>query len=114
MMTLLIDILAVLIFVIVGRDNHGEENTVLGILDTAAPFLIALAIAWLGLRLLKIRRRLTMALVGWAITVGGGLTLRNVAFGDGTALSFIVVTTITLGVLMVGLRLVVGRLLKKG
>jgi hypothetical protein len=114
MMTLLIDILAVLIFVIVGRDNHGEENTVLGILDTAAPFLIALAIAWLVLRLLKIRRRLTMALVVWAITVGGGLTLRNVAFGDGTALSFIVVTTITLGVLMVGLRLVFGRLLKKG
>jgi hypothetical protein len=114
MMTLLIDILAVLIFVIVGRDNHGEENTVLGILDTAAPFLIALAIAWLVLRLLKIRRRLTMALVVWAITVGGGLTLRRVAFGDGTALSFIVVTTITLGVLMVGLRLVVGRLLKKG
>jgi hypothetical protein len=114
MMTLLIDVLAVLIFVIVGRDNHGEENTVLGILDTAAPFLIALAIAWLVLRLLKIRRRLTMALVVWAITVGGGLTLRNVAFGDGTALSFIVVTTITLGVLMVGLRLVVGRLLKKG
>ena len=113
-MTLLIDVLAVLIFVIVGRDNHGEENTVLGILDTAAPFLIALAIAWLVLRLLKIRRRLTMALVVWAITVGGGLTLRNVAFGDGTALSFIVVTTITLGVLMVGLRLVVGRLLKKG
>lgn len=113
-MTLLIDILAVLIFVIVGRDNHGEENTVLGILDTAAPFLIALAIAWLVLRLLKIRRRLTMALVVWAITVGGGLTLRRVAFGDGTALSFIVVTTITLGVLMVGLRLVVGRLLKKG
>ena len=114
MITLLIDILAVLIFVIVGRDNHGEENTVLGILDTAAPFLIALAIAWLVLRLLKIRRRLTMALVVWAITVGGGLTLRNVAFGDGTAFSFIVVTTITLGVLMVGLRLVVGRRVKKG
>ena len=113
MITLLIDIFAVLIFVIVGRDNHGEENTLLGILDTAAPFLIALAVAWLVLRLLKIRQRLTMALVVWAITVGGGLTLRNVAFGDGTAFSFIVVTTITLGVLMVGLRLVVGRFVKK-
>jgi len=113
MITLLVDIVAVLIFVIVGRDNHGEENTFLGILDTAAPFLIALAVAWIVLRLLKIRRRITMALVVWAITVGGGLTLRNVAFGDGTAFSFIVVTTITLGVLMVGLRLIVGRLVKK-
>ena len=112
MITLLIDILAVLIFVIIGRDNHGEENTLVGILDTAAPFLIALVVAWTVLRLLKIRRRLTMALVVWAITVGGGITLRNVAFGDGTAFSFIVVTTITLGVLMVGLRLIVGRFVK--
>jgi hypothetical protein len=113
MITLLVDILAVLIFVIVGRDNHGEENTAVGILSTAAPFLIALAVAWLALRLLKIRRRLTMALFVWAVTVGGGITLRNVVFGDGTAFSFIVVTTITLGVLMVGLRMAVGRLLKR-
>ena len=49
----------------------------------------------------------------YTITVGGGITLRNVAFGEGTALSFIVVTTITLGVLMIGARLLVGRLLKK-
>lgn len=113
MITLLIDILAVLIFVIIGRDNHGEENTLVGILETSAPFLIALAVAWIALRLLKIRRRLTTALFLWAVTVGGGLTLRNLAFGDGTALSFIVVTTITLGVLMVGARLLVGRLLKQ-
>lgn len=113
MITLLVDILAVLIFVIIGRDNHGEENTLLGILGTSAPFLIALGIAWIALRLLKIRQRITMALFVWAVTVGGGLTLRNVAFGDGTALSFIIVTTITLGVLMVGLRLIVGRLMKK-
>jgi hypothetical protein len=113
MITLLVDILAVLIFVVVGRRNHDEANTVAGILQTSAPFLISLAVAWLALRLLKIRRRITMALFVWAVTVGGGLTLRNVAFGDGTALSFIVVTTITLGVLIVGARLAVGRLLKK-
>jgi hypothetical protein len=113
MITLLVDILAVLIFVIIGRDNHGEENTLLGILGTSAPFLIALAVAWLALRLLKIRRRLTTALFVWAVTVGGGLTLRNVAFGDGTAFSFIVVTTITLGVLIVGLRLLAGRFLTR-
>lgn len=113
MITLLIDILAVLIFVIIGRDNHGEENTLLGVLGTSAPFLIALAVAWIAMHLLKIRRRLTTALFVWAVTVGGGLTLRNLAFGDGTAFSFIVVTTITLGVLMVGARLLVGRLLKK-
>ena len=113
MITLLIDILAVLIFVIIGRDNHGAANTLVGVLETSAPFLIALAVAWIALRLLKIRRRLTTALFVWAVTVGGGLTLRNVAFGEGTALSFIVVTTITLGVLMVGARLLVARLLKK-
>jgi len=112
MITLLVDILAVLIFVIVGRRNHDEANTLVGIFETSAPFLIALAVAWLALRLLKIRRRITMALFVWAVTVGGGLTLRNLAFGDGTALSFVIVTTITLGVLMIGLRLIVARLVK--
>lgn len=113
MITLVVDILAVLIFVIVGRDNHGESNTILGILDTAAPFLIALIVAHIVLRLLKIGRRLTVAIIVWAVTVSGGITLRNLAFGDGTAFSFIVVTTITLGVLMFGLRLAAQRLIRK-
>ena len=113
MIMLVVDILAVLIFVIVGRDNHGESNTILGIVGTAAPFLIALLVAHIVLRFLKIGRRLTVAIVVWAVTVGGGLTLRNLAFGDGTAFSFIVVTTITLGVLMIGLRLAAQRLIRK-
>jgi hypothetical protein len=113
MIMLVVDILAVLTFVIIGRDNHGQSNTILGIVDTAAPFLIALLVAHIVLRLLKISHRLTVAIVVWAVTVGGGLTLRNLAFNDGTAFSFIVVTTITLGVLMIGLRLALGRVLKR-
>jgi hypothetical protein len=39
------------------------------------------------------------------------MLLRNLAFGEGTATSFIVVTTITLFVLIVGARLASARLL---
>jgi hypothetical protein len=107
----LIDVLAVLIFVAIGRRSHEQANSISGLLQTAAPFLIALAVSWVVLALTKPTGTLVPALVVWAVTVGGGMLLRNVAFSEGTAVSFIIVTTITLFVLIVGARLVTARLL---
>jgi hypothetical protein len=106
----LIDVLAVLIFVAIGRRSHEQANSISGLLQTAAPFLIALAVSWLVLALAKPSGAFVPALIVWAITVTGGMLLRNLAFGEGTATSFIVVTTITLFVLIVGARLASARL----
>ena len=106
----LIDVLAVLIFVAIGRRSHEQANSISGLLQTAAPFLIALVVSWLVVIFAKPSGTLVPALTVWAITVTGGVLLRNFAFGEGTATSFIVVTTITLFVLIVGARLASARL----
>ncbi|NCZ93053.1 MAG: DUF3054 domain-containing protein, partial [Actinobacteria bacterium] len=43
---LAIDVVAILIFVAVGRRNHDEAASISGVLGTAAPFLIALVASW--------------------------------------------------------------------
>ena len=105
----LIDVIAVLIFVAIGRRSHAEANSISGLLLTAAPFLIAVASSWVVVALTQPSGTLVPALITWAITVSMGMLLRNLAFGEGTALSFIIVTTITLFVLIVGARLVASR-----
>ena len=105
----LIDVLAVLIFVAIGRRSHDEANSISGLLQTAAPFLIAVALSWVIVTFAKPGGTFVPALTTWAITVSVGMLLRNLAFGEGTALSFIIVTTITLFVLIVGARLIAAR-----
>ena len=105
----LIDVLAVLIFVAIGRRSHEEANSIAGLLQTAAPFLIAVALSWIVVAVTKPSGSFVPALATWAITVSVGMLLRNLAFGEGTATSFIIVTTITLFALIVGARLVAAR-----
>jgi hypothetical protein len=73
---------------------------------TAAPFLIALAIAWLVLRAWRQPTTVWPTGVGiWAIVVIGGMLLRNLVFDDGTATAFVIVATLFLGLFIVGWRL---------
>jgi hypothetical protein len=96
------------VFVAIGRRNHDEGTALSGVLGVAAPFLIALVASWIGLRTWNepFTRRSWAAT--WLITVIVGLLLRRVVFDRGIATPFIIVATITLGVL-IGL----GRLLAK-
>jgi len=77
-----------------------------GILRTAAPFAIALFIAWAVLRAWRQPTTVRTGLLIWPIVVSVGMLLRRFVFDDGTATSFIVVTTIFLGVFLVGWRAV--------
>jgi uncharacterized membrane protein len=106
--TAIVDVVAVVVFVAIGRRNHDEGTTFLNIVGVAAPFLIALVASWIGLRTWNepFTRRSWAAT--WLITVIVGLLLRRVVFDRGIATPFIIVATITLGVL-IGL----GRLLAK-
>ena len=106
--TAIVDVVAVVVFVAIGRRNHDEGTAISGVLSVAAPFLIALIASWVGLRTWNepFTRRSWAAT--WAITVIIGLLLRRLVFDRGIATPFIIVATITLGVL-----LAVGRLLSQ-
>lgn len=98
-----IDAGVVTAFVAIGRRNHDEDPGVIGLLSTAAPFLVGLVVGWLVAKAwedpMPIRKGLTI----WPITVVVGMIGRRLA-GDGTALSFIIVATVFLGATLVGWR----------
>jgi Protein of unknown function (DUF3054) len=105
-----IDVIAIALFVVIGRRNHHETgNGLIGVLRIAAPFLIALIVGWLvAARIMTGADRSPMAirsgLLIWTCTVVIGLALRRLVFQRGIAIAFIIVTTITLGVLLIGWR----------
>jgi uncharacterized membrane protein (GlpM family) len=101
----LLDLTCVVIFVVVGRRNHGESTDAEGTLRTAAPFLIALVGAWIGARAWRAPRTIATGVVLWVVTATVGLGIRRFVFDDGTATPFVVVATVVLGLLLVGTRL---------
>lgn len=99
----LVDVVAVIAFAATGRASHGEA-VLAGLAITAWPFLVALAVGWLIA--LAWRRPLAPIRTGipiWVSTVALGMLLRAVS-GQGTALAFVIVATLTLGLLLIGWR----------
>jgi hypothetical protein len=100
-----IDVVAVVLFVVIGRRNHHETgNVVVGALRIVAPFLIALIIGWLVAHADRAPMSTRSGVLIWACTVVIGLVLRRLVFQRGVAIAFIIVATITLGVFLVGWR----------
>jgi uncharacterized membrane protein (GlpM family) len=100
-----LDTFLVVAFVAIGRRNHDQDPGVLGLLSTAAPFLIGLVAAWLVVKAWKQPTRLRTGLMIWPITVAVGMTARQI-IGGGTALSFVIVTVLFVGATLVGWRAV--------
>ncbi len=99
-----LDIVAIAVFVVVGRRSHHEGHALRGFARVAAPFLIGLAVGWVIARAWKTPTSTSTGLVIWPITVAVGLLLRRLVFDNGTALPFIIVATIFTGLLLVGWR----------
>ncbi|WP_035915670.1 DUF3054 domain-containing protein [Knoellia sinensis] len=102
-----LDILAVVIFALVGRRSHAHGITLTGVLETAAPFVCGTAAGWLlaSLTLDASPRTWQFGAVVVVATVVIGMLLRRLA-ASGTAPSFIIVATIFLAVTMLGWRLI--------
>lgn len=98
------DVACILIFVAIGRRNHAEGVTLAGIAETAWPFLVGLAAAWVVYRAWRTPTavRPTGILV-WLSTVAIGMGIRA-GTGAGIALSFIAVATAFTGALLLGWR----------
>lgn len=105
-LALLADVVAVAVFVLIGRRSHDETSALLGFLHTAWPFLAGLGVGWWWLAVWRHPTRVWPEAVGlWLITVAVGNLLRVVS-GQGTALSFIIVTLVVLAAFLLGWRVV--------
>jgi hypothetical protein len=98
------DLVLVVTFVLIGRRSHDESSALVGVLTTLWPFAAGLVVGW---ALVLVRGRslpaVTSGLVVWPATVVAGMVLRVVS-GQGTAVSFVIVTVIVLGAFLLGWR----------
>jgi hypothetical protein len=111
------DVLAVAVFVLLGRTSHREGGAVTGYLATVWPFLVGAGVGWLALALAHRReadparggvlpvRSLRAGAVVLAGTVVVGMGLRRIFTDGGTPVSFLIVATTFLAVLLLGWRL---------
>jgi hypothetical protein len=99
-----LDVFVVVLFVAIGRRNHDEGTALSGVVETAAPFLIGLGIAWLLVRAWRHPLTVRVGIAVWPLTVLVGMLARRLLFDRGTETSFVVVATIFLGLFLVGWR----------
>ncbi|MBL3698510.1 DUF3054 domain-containing protein [Leucobacter luti] len=104
LLALACDAALVVLFAALGRSSHAREATLLGLLETAWPFLAGLAITWISARISKRPLALwSSGLPVWVGTVAIGLLLRWWT-GGGVAFAFVLVTILTLGLFLLGWR----------
>lgn len=124
-MTALIDVVAVTVFVLIGRSSHDEGFAVLGVLQTLWPFLIGTAAGWsIGYVFSHVRssdwfrndfrpdRLVPAGLTIWFCTVVIAMILRYLLH-QGVAVSFVIVATVVLAVFLLGWRAVAGTVLRR-
>ena len=97
------DAVAVVVFAAVGRLSHGEPDDLLGLVGTAAPFAIGLVVAWATPVVRRDPAAWRAGVVAVVCTAGIGLLLRA-GFTGRLPLSFAVVATLSLAVLLLGWR----------
>jgi len=100
-----LDVILVLIFATMGRNSHELGMTFLGVLATAWPFLVGLAVMWAVLRAWHnpvdpIRTGVPL----WVGTVILGMILRIFVTGADFVLPFFLVAAGTIGLMLVGWR----------
>jgi hypothetical protein len=103
---ILIDLVLVVVFCVIGRLSHAEGifGDLPGLLNTIWPFAAAALVAHVVLLVRRARaERMLPGVLIWAVTVVLGLLLRAVS-GQGTALPFIIVATLTLALFLLGWR----------
>lgn len=103
---LVLDLLCVVVFAAIGRRNHGESSALVGVAETAWPFVVGALAGWALLALMRRTERgasLASGVIVWIATIVVGMLIRHFT-GRGTAFSFICVATIFNGVVMLGWR----------
>jgi len=108
----LADVAAVLLFVLLGRLSHHEGGAIGGFVTAAWPFVAGCLLGWAAVLLARRAGRRLPARSGaagtvvLAATVVAGMVLRRLCTGGGTPVSFLVVATTFLALVLLGRRLV--------
>jgi hypothetical protein len=97
------DAVAVVVFAAVGRLSHGESDDLLGLVATVAPFGVGLVAAWATPAVRREPAGWRAGAVAVVCVAGIGLLLRA-GFTGRLPLSFAVVATVSLAVLLLGWR----------
>jgi hypothetical protein len=98
-------VVAVLVFVAIGRASHAHGDTAAGMAGTAWPFLAGLGVGWIVARAWSRPLELVpTGIIVWISCVAVGMVLRVVA-GQGTAVAFVAVALGFLGLELLGWRL---------
>ncbi|MBJ7399716.1 DUF3054 domain-containing protein [Mycolicibacterium sp.] len=107
---LVADLACVVLFAALGRRNHAEGISLVGVVETAWPFLVGTVVGWLLSRGWRRPHSLVPTGIGvWVCTIAVGMLLRK-ATSEGIAMSFITVATLFMAVLLLGWRAVLARL----
>jgi hypothetical protein len=102
----LLDLVAVVVFVLVGRRTHHEDAGFVGFLHVAWPFAAALVLGWFVSRADRAPLAWGRVAIVWAVTVVAGMLLRITVEGHDFKVSFTIVATLFLGACFFGWRLV--------
>ena len=99
-----LDVIAILLFVAIGRHSHNHVLTWKGMVSTAWPFMVGLIAGWVFVKTsnrVALSRGSGTTIVLFTVVVG--MILRVIA-GQGTALTFILVALVFLSLFLVGWR----------
>lgn len=109
----LLDAVSILLFAFIGVRAHATDPSVRHLFEVAMPFLLAAVVGWGVVR--AWRRPLAVSgsgVIVWLVTIVGGVLLRAVTL-HGFAFGFLVVTSITLALFMLGWRGIVGAIARR-
>ncbi|MES2092414.1 MAG: DUF3054 domain-containing protein [Actinomycetota bacterium] len=108
----IVDVVLVFAFVLIGRASHNEGPR--GVVVTLWPFIVGLAIGWIGARAWRTPFRLRWTgLTITTATVIVGILLRAVS-GQGVQASFVTVTTVVLAIFLLGWRVIAQAVIRLG
>jgi hypothetical protein len=94
---------AVLVFAAVGRLSHAESDDLVGLLATAAPFLVGVAAGWALPPVRRAPATLQAGVCVWLSALLLGLLIRTL-FTRSLPLTFVLVAAVTLAALLIGWR----------
>ncbi|MEY4226024.1 MAG: hypothetical protein RL190_781 [Actinomycetota bacterium] len=103
---LLVDVAWIVLFTLLGRENHEGDTAALAVLGVAWPFLAGYAATALVVGLRRRPRSVGRGAVVWLGSVAGGMAIRTVLEGRLPETAFIIVALLFLGAGLVGWRVV--------
>ena len=103
---LLLDVAWLVLFAALGRQSHGEGQSLAGVAGVAWPFLAGYAVGAVAVRLDRAPRSLARLLPVWGLTVAIAMAIRTIQLGRAPEIDFVIVAAVFAGLGMAAWRVV--------